>query len=1283
MTASDSARRRDGILMGRWFGILVTTALFACLGAAAMGQSINIDVGTTTSTEPGFGPPAATFGAAAASAGTWNNFTGTGNGPISLVGLNGQSTGVTISRTSGAGGNFAADNFNTDGDFERLFDDGQDLSMVAGGSVTYTISGLAAGTYNVFTYAIRPEDINSFTDVSVTGAESPNPQSVGGAMPFNGFLTGVTHSIHRVTLASGEPLVVMVATNAGAGFVSGIQIVAAQACCFKDGSCGDLTEQDCLNAGGTPQGIGSTCAATTCAAGCTFEWEAVDPQFNGPSAAVFAVTNWDPDGPGPQAERLVIGGSFASVAGVSAARIAAWDGAQWLALGSGMNNVVSSLTVYNGELIAGGFFTNAGGVGANRIARWNGAAWQPLGTGIIPNTLLTNVSALTVFNGELIAGGNFASAGGVTAPRIARWNGTVWQAAGTAPISGGTTEIRALSVYNNELIAGGQFTTIGGVLANRIARWNGSTWQPLGSGVDLPVRSLTTFGSVLIAGGEFTVAGGQSASRIARWNGSSWQALGSGIGATGFTPVVTALTVFNTFEGDELIAGGSFTTAGGVAASRIARWDEMSWRPLGSGTTGEVHALRVHNDRLIVGGSFSDAGGAGTPFLARWGPEQVHFTQHPVALSRCVGDAAGFSAAATGDGMLLYQWRRDGVPLNDGGHISGANSATLTLDPVGQVDAGEYDVIVSSGACARTSQSAALFVQSAPAPDAGGPYGTCETEPVSLAGSAGHYSSVNWSTLDGTGFFVAGNTFTPTYSPSEADAAAGSVTLVLTAYPIAPCTQESISTATLTLHANPTCTIVASPGATVCSGTIVTLDAGEGFVAYRWTTDETSRTIEVTAPGVYGVSVTDVNGCQGTCEITITLTECDDGNPCTDDSCDTLTGQCMHTPVDCDDGEPCTDDSCDPLTGKCVHTPRVCDDGNPCTEDSCDPLTGECVFTPVVCDDGDPCTDDSCDPLTGECIFTPRDCDDGDACTEDMCDPLTGECLHIPQVCDDDDPCTDDTCDPLTGECIFTPRDCNDGDPCTFDSCDPETGDCLHEPIPDCECTITLALELAGTGFAAELERCIRFELFPRDCGAPSTVIEHDVMFVDGAAAGVVLTFPCGDYSCLTARDPLHTLARTIDPLPYGVHVVADYTGEKALTVGNFNGDDDIDIIDFAIVMNRFGDGAAAGTTCEAESYHADVNGDEVVDSNDMDFVLMNFFQQSDPGCCVPMGLMADPAFSVSCEELERRNMGEMNAADLNADGVVDMRDVAMFFHGVRPVRSATSDGTKPARAKP
>ena len=59
--------------------------------------------------------------------------------------------------------------------------------------------------------------------------------------------------------------------------------------------------------------------------------------------------------------------------------------------------------------------------------------------------------------------------------------------------------------------------------------------------------------------------------------------------------------------------------------------------------------------------------------------------------------------------------------------------------------------------------------------------------------------------------------------------------------------------------------------------------------------------------------------------------------------------------------------------GICTPVPQPdCDDGNPCTADTCDPASG-CVRTPLSgavsgCDDGDGCTDDACSAST--CVST-------------------------------------------------------------------------------------------------------------------------------------------------------------------------------------------------------------------------------------------------------------------------------------------------------------------------
>jgi len=84
--------------------------------------------------------------------------------------------------------------------------------------------------------------------------------------------------------------------------------------------------------------------------------------------------------------------------------------------------------------------------------------------------------------------------------------------------------------------------------------------------------------------------------------------------------------------------------------------------------------------------------------------------------SAIVGEAATLSVSAAGFGPLSYQWRKGGVPLSDGGPISGSQTATLTIDPVSFADAGSYDVVVTDACGPVTSNAATLSVEFADVP---------------------------------------------------------------------------------------------------------------------------------------------------------------------------------------------------------------------------------------------------------------------------------------------------------------------------------------------------------------------------------------------------------------------------------------------------------------------------------------------------------------------------------------------------------------------------------------
>jgi hypothetical protein len=333
---------------------------------------------------------------------------------------------------------------------------------------------------------------------------------------------------------------------------------------------------------------------------------------------------------------LYVSGSFSTAGGVAANNIAKWNGSAWSALGSGFGGeYANSLVCDNsGNLYAGGWFTTAGEVSANYIAEWNGSVWSALGSGASVSFDGVNLDVTSLScdsSGNLYVGGDFSYAGGLRVNSVAKWNGNAWSAIGQGcgDVYGGdysVTEALARDISGN-IYAGGDFATDGGVTVNGIAEWNGTTWTPLSSGVggyEEPWVAAIAFDSSgnLYAGGCFTTAGGIPANNIAEWNGTTWLALGAGVSGEGIYTSVKALAFDSV---GNLYAGGDFTNAGGVSANFIAKWNGSVWTSLGSGLIGQGFAYNGVNalvfdisGNLYAGGNFTNAGGVPANNIAKW-----------------------------------------------------------------------------------------------------------------------------------------------------------------------------------------------------------------------------------------------------------------------------------------------------------------------------------------------------------------------------------------------------------------------------------------------------------------------------------------------------------------------------------------------------------------------------------------------------------------------------------------------------------------------------------------
>ncbi|MCL4222371.1 MAG: hypothetical protein KJZ65_13485 [Phycisphaerales bacterium] len=234
---------------------------------------------------------------------------------------------------------------------------------------------------------------------------------------------------------------------------------------------------------------------------------------------------------------------------------------------------------------------------------------------------------------------------------------------------------------------------------------------------------------------------------------------------------------------------------------------------------------------------------------------------------------------------------------------------------------------------------------------------------------------------------------------------------------------------------------------------------------------------------------------------------------------------------------------------------------------------------------------------------------------------------------------------------------------------------------------LDVAVELQGVVNAGPFDRCITFELTP--VSGPVVTVSETMTFNGGIAVGLI-EVPCGTYTCITARDGLHTLRSTDsdDFLVSGTYFVSDFRGGDELIGGNLNADTYIDILDFGILVGQFGQTVGAGAPCGTVGPHADITGDGSVTTGDFTFVQINFLKFNEALCTAPMPWagaarstdvgepVARPVTSISVEELRRLGLEDLVAADLNEDGMLDTADLAEFMMGARPNHLADVDGS-------
>ena len=230
-------------------------------------------------------------------------------------------------------------------------------------------------------------------------------------------------------------------------------------------------------------------------------------------------------------------------------------------------------------------------------------------------------------------------------------------------------------------------------------------------------------------------------------------------------------------------------------------------------------------------------------------------TGQPVSQTACSGNAAIFSVAATGAG-LTYQWRIGTVNLTNGGNISGATTATLTVNPATVLDASaNYNVVITgSSAPNATSTAVSLIINTTSSITTQAVSQTiCAGSPVSFSvGATGTGLTYQW--RNGTTNLVNGGTISGatsgvlTINPVALANVSSNYNVVVTS----PCS-ATLASSNVALAVNSLPLITTTPSSqTLCAGSSLSfpvIATGTGLT-YQWRLGTVNLTNVGTVSGV-------------------------------------------------------------------------------------------------------------------------------------------------------------------------------------------------------------------------------------------------------------------------------------------------------------------------------------------------------------------------------------------------------------------------------------------------
>jgi len=495
------------------------------------------------------------------------------------------------------------------------------------------------------------------------------------------------------------------------------------------------------------------------------EWGVFDDA--GYAIRVNSVATYDADGDGPAAPLLIVGGSIGVIGGVSVSNVAAFDGQNWHPLGDGLVGEVFALTEYDADgpggappLLIAGNAAQIGGVKpiGEGVAAWNGSSWQPTGDQMF------QFSVLAVVDHDddgpkapvLYGGGSTLNEELEDVYAVARWTGSNWESVATSE----TTEFalsQPLAMTGFDPDGPGPSPRLlmvadrNGGSARSLFSFDGASFAPfvttLQIGINEYTSSMVEFvesdapdgpPSLIVRRGFLQPELSQTPTelRIGRWR-DGVTSLMPRIDYPPFQPepgmlfvpgeTLAALTVADP-DGPGPMRPDLFALVGDlrfVGLPPLWKWNGADWQPLdgvlrlpqpcavtpwdpdgeGPAPTSVVYPM---GGPLTFG--FSNEVRVSARGLYEWIPAvPAALIESPQSLIVRPGDSASFKVLAVGTDASIA-WRKDSAPLPDGA-FSTERSWIIAIDSATTDDRGLYTAVISNLCAEVTSAPAELRVR--------------------------------------------------------------------------------------------------------------------------------------------------------------------------------------------------------------------------------------------------------------------------------------------------------------------------------------------------------------------------------------------------------------------------------------------------------------------------------------------------------------------------------------------------------------------------------------------